>query len=66
MLPDPSRQASRSLKRFFTTLDELDEYDRDQALDKIADTVATRGNGGGALELLEELARLIRARLDRN
>jgi hypothetical protein len=66
VLPDPSRQASRSLKRFFTTLDELEEYDRDQALDEIADTVVTRGNGGGALELLEELSRLIRARLDRN
>lgn len=66
VLPEPGRQASRSLKRFFSTLDELDEYGRDQALDEIADTVVTRGNGSGALELLEELARLIRARLDRN
>jgi hypothetical protein len=66
VLPEPSRQATRSLKRFLATLDELDEYDRDQVLDEIADTVVSRGNGGGALELLEELTRLIRARLDRN
>jgi hypothetical protein len=66
VLPDPSRQAGRSLKRFISAIDDLDEYDRDQALDEIADTVVSRGNGAGALELLEELARLIRARLDRN
>jgi hypothetical protein len=66
VLPEPSRQATRSLKRFLATLDELDEYDRDQVLDEIADTVVSRGNGGSALELLEELTRLIRARLDRN
>jgi len=66
VLPDPGRQAGRSLKRFFSTLDELDEYDRDQTLDEIADTIVSRGNGGGSLQLLEELTRLIRARLDRN
>lgn len=66
VLPDPGRQASRSLKRFFSTINELDDYGRDEALDEIADTVVSRGNGGDALHLLEELSRLIRARLDRN
>jgi hypothetical protein len=66
ILPEPSRLASRSLKRFFSTLDELDDYGRDQALDEIADTVVSRGKGSNALETLEELSRLIRSRLDRN
>ena len=66
ILPEPGRQASRSLRRFLGTMEELDDYGRDQALDEMADTVVSRGNGSDALELLEELARLIRARLDRN
>ena len=66
VLPEPGRQASRSLRRFLGTMEELDDYGRDQALDEIADTVVVRGNGNDALEVLEELARLIRARLDRN
>jgi len=66
VLPEPGRQASRSLRRFLGTMEELDDYGRDQALDEIADNVVVRGNGSDALELLEELARLIRARLDRN
>ena len=66
VLPEPGRQATRSLKRFFSTLNELDDYDRDQVLDEIADTIAGRDSAAGALELLEELTRLIRARLDRN
>lgn len=66
VLPEPSRQASRSLRRFLGTMEELDDYGRDQALDEIADSVVVRGNGNDALDLLEELTRLIRARLDRN
>ena len=66
ILPEPGRQASRSFRRFIGTLEELDDYGRDQALDDIADTVVTKGNGRDALDLLEELTRLIRARLDRS
>ena len=65
ILPEPGRQASRSLRRFLGTMEEMDDYGRDQALDEIADTIITRGNGRDALDLLEELSRLIRARLDR-
>jgi hypothetical protein len=65
VLPEPGRQVSRTFRRFIGSLEELDEYGRDQAMDEIADTVITKGNGRDALELLEELARLIRARLER-
>ncbi len=66
ILPEPGRQAARSLRRFVQTLNELDRIGQDQALDEIANTMVVRGLGSQSLNLLEELARLIRARLDRN
>jgi hypothetical protein len=66
ILPEPGRQAARILRRFVTTMSELDDYGRDEALDEIADTLVSRGNGEDTVDLLEELLRLIRARLDRN
>jgi hypothetical protein len=66
ILPEPGRQAARSLRRFVQTLSELDRRGQDQALDEIADTLVVKGGGKEALSLLEELSRLIRARLDRN
>lgn len=66
ILPEPGRQAARTLRRFVTTMTELDDYGRDEALDEIADTLVSRGNAEDAADLLEELLRLIRARLDRN
>ncbi len=65
ILPEPSRQAARSLRRFVQTLSELDRLSRDEALDEIADTLVVKGNADESLTLLEELARLIKARLDR-
>ena len=65
VLPEPGRQAAKSLRRFVLTLKELDRLSRDEALDEIADTLVVKGNGKESLVLLEELARLIRARLDR-
>ena len=65
ILPEPGRQAARSLRRFVQTLNELDRMGQDQALDEIANTMVVRGLGAQSLSLLEELARLIRARLDR-
>lgn len=65
ILPEPGRQAARTFRRFVTSLEELDEYGRDQAMDEIADTVVSKGNGEHALDVIEELARLIKARLDR-
>ena len=66
ILPEPGRQAARSIRRFVQTLGELDRMGQDQALDDIANTLVVKGNGAEALSLLEELTRLIRARLDRN
>ena len=66
ILPEPGRQAARSLRRFVQTLSELDLRGQDQALDEIADTLVVKGSGEEALSLLEELSRLIRARLDHN
>ena len=63
VLPDPIRQANRTFKKFFTSLTELDDYDREQVLDEIADTIVIKGQGADAADLLEELSRLIRARL---
>ena len=65
ILPEPGRQASRSLRRFVQTLSELDRLSRDEALDEIADTLVVKGSARESLTLLEELARLIKARLDR-
>ncbi len=65
ILPEPGRQAARSMRRFVQTLSELDRLSRDEALDEIADTLVVKGNGKDSLVLLEELARLIKARLDR-
>lgn len=65
ILPEPGRQAARSMRRFVQTLAELDRIGQDQALDEIANTMVVRGLGSQSLSLLEELARLIRARLDR-
>mgnify|MGYP000949466546 CR=1 FL=1 len=66
ILPEPGRQAARSLRRFVQTLSELDRKGQDQALDEIADTMVVKGGGKEALAFLEELSRLIRARLDHN
>jgi hypothetical protein len=65
VLPEPGRQAARTFTRLIRSLDELDDYGRDQAMDEIADTVVAKGNGDEALDLLEALANLIRARLER-
>ena len=65
ILPEPGRQASRSLRRFVQTLSELDRLSRDEALDEIADTLVVKGSALESLTLLEELSRLIKARLDR-
>jgi hypothetical protein len=65
ILPEPGRQAARSLRRFVQTLNELDRLSRDEALDEIADTLVVKGNAKDSLTLLEELTRLIKARLDR-
>ncbi len=65
ILPEPGRQAAKSLRRFVLTISELDRVGRDQALDEIADTLVVKGSGKASLELFEELSRLIRVRIGR-
>lgn len=65
ILPEPGRQAARSMRRFVQSLSELDRLSRDEALDEIADTLVVKGNAKESIVLLEELTRLIKARLDR-
>jgi len=65
ILPEPARQAARSMRRFVQTLNELDRGGQDRALDEIADSIVVKGMGKESLTYLEELTRLIRARLDR-
>jgi hypothetical protein len=66
ILPEPGRQAARSMRRFVLTLNDLDRSGQDRALDEIANTLVVKGNGKSALLFLDELVRLIRARLDQN
>jgi len=65
ILPEPGRQAAKSMRRFVLTMSELDRVGRDQALDEIADTLVVKGNGASSLELFEELVKLIRVRLQK-
>jgi hypothetical protein len=54
------------MRRFVLTLNDLDRSGQDRALDEIANTLVVKGNGKSALLFLDELVRLIRARLDQN
>ena len=65
ILPEPGRQAAKSMRRFVLTIGELDRVGRDQALDEIADTLVVKGSGASSLELFEELVKLLRVRLNR-
>jgi hypothetical protein len=65
ILPEPGRQAAKSMRRFVLTMNELDRVGRDQALDEIADTLVVKGSGASSLELFEELVKLIRVRLQK-
>jgi len=65
ILPEPGRQAAKSMRRFVLTMNELDRIGRDQALDEIADTLVVKGSGASSLELFEELVKLIRIRLNK-
>ena len=59
------RLATSGLRRFSNTLNRLDEIDRAQSLDEIADDLVVSGQAENLLNLLDELKRLVRARLRR-
>ena len=61
----PVRLATSGLRRFSNTLNRLDEINRAQSLDEIADDLVVSGQAESLLNLLDELKRLVRARLRR-
>ena len=62
---DPVYKAASGLRRFANTINELDEFAQAQALDEIADKLVVTGQAEGLLVYLDELSRLITARLSR-
>ncbi len=62
---EPSRVAASALRKFAYTLANLDEFAQAQALDDIANTLVVTRTAEGVMGLLDELAVLVRARLDR-
>ncbi len=62
VLPDPNRQVVRAARKFVQHLSEMDHFAQEEALDEIADTLASRGQAIAAADIFEELARLLRVR----
>ena len=62
---DPGRVAVNGLRRFGNALMDLDEISQQQALDEAADVLVATGQAEGMLVLLDELSRLVTARLAR-
>lgn len=62
---EPAVKAASGLRRFASTIHGLDEFAQAQALDEIADRLVVTGQAEGVLAYMEELARLINARLKR-
>ena len=65
VLPDPNRQVVRSARKFIQHVTEMDHFSQEQALDEIADTLASRGQAIAAADIFEELGRLLRARSEK-
>jgi len=65
VLPDPNRQVVRSARKFIQHITEMDHFSQEQALDEIADTLASRGQAIAAADIFEELGRLLRVRSDK-
>jgi hypothetical protein len=63
--PDPVYKAASGLRRFANTINALDDFSQSQALDEIADKLVITGQAEGLLVYLDELSRLITARLSR-
>ena len=61
---DPGREASRSLLKFIRSINRLDPVDQSQTLDLLADEIVFLGQAQETLTRLEELSRLIEARLN--
>ena len=62
---EPARIAASALRKFATTVSNLDEFAQAQALDEIADIFVASGQADGIMNLLSELSVLVNARLSR-
>lgn len=62
---EPGRAAVNGLRRFANALMDLDEVSQQQALDEAADVLVGSGQAEGMMVFLDELARLVTARLAR-
>ncbi len=62
-IPEPSRQALRMLRRFSTFMLELDEVEKSEILDELADTLVVTGEAEGVAYVLDELTRSLEIRL---
>lgn len=60
-----SMVAASGLRRFTNALTKLDEVNRSQALDELADELVSSGEAESFLDLLDELSTLLLARLQR-
>jgi len=65
VLPDPNRQVVRSARKFIQHITEMDHFSQQEALDEIADTLASRGQAIAAADIFEQLARLLRVRSEK-
>ncbi len=61
----PAKIATSGLRRFANVLSELDEVSREQALDEMADELVASGEAQALIDLLDELAQLVQARVQR-
>lgn len=57
--------ARRAIRRFMQTISAMDDADRVQTLDQVADDLMVSGRASGMLLLLGELMRLLEARISR-
>src|SRR5574340_149290 len=62
-IPEPSRQALRMLRRFSTFMLELDEVEKSEILDELADSLVVTGEAEAVAYVLDELARSLEIRL---
>lgn len=61
---DPGREASRNLLKFIRAINRLDPVDQSQAMDLLSDEIVFLGQAQETLTRLDELSRLIEARLN--
>lgn len=62
----PAQSAMRGLRTFARSVSKVDEKTQQQLLDEMADEMMVKGEAHTVLRLIEELGRLLRARVERS